>query len=231
MVTASLFPAPPFTRVSLTMAIYNDALRQYIVDTFVPADPALDSIPRDSVAAGLPAISIRPDEGQFLQLLVRACGARRALEIGTLGGYSGSWIARGLPADGQLTTLELEPHHAEVARRHFARAGVGDKVTVVVGSAHDLLPGLASEAPWDFVFIDAEKSGYGRYFDWAVAHTRPGALIVAHNAFRDGKVLAGAQADPGTQAIIAFNRQVAGEARVHATIYPGGDGMTVAVRR
>ena len=213
------------------MAVYNDALRDYIVTTFVPADPVMESIIRDSAAAGLPPISIRADEGQFLQLLVRACGARNALEIGTLGGYSGSWIARGLPPGGRLTTLELEAKHADVARQHFNRAGVGERVTVKVGNAHDLLPGLSEHGLYDFVFIDAEKTGYGKYFEWAVANTRPGALIIAHNAFHDGKVVQGDKADPSTQAVHAFNCQVARDPRVHASIFPGGDGMTVAVRR
>jgi caffeoyl-CoA O-methyltransferase len=165
-----------------------------------------------------------------LQFLVRACGAVRALEVGTLGGYSGIWIARGLVPDGKLITLEKEPAHAEVARQHFTSAGVTDRVEIRVGNAHLLLQELASEGPFDFVFIDAEKPGYPAYFDWALEHTRLGGVIAAHNAFRGGSVAGERADDDFSETMRDFNRRVAAEPRVISTIYPAGDGTLLAVK-
>ena len=211
------------------MAIYDDQHSDYITALFAKQDDALRRIYEEMPTHGLPAISIRPEEGQFLHLLVRACGARKALEIGTLGGYSGVWIARALPPEGSLTTLELEPKHADVAQRNFELAGVSDRVTIHVGDAHDMLLALAPHGPYDFVFIDAEKTGYQRYYEWAVSNAHPGSVIVAHNAFRGGGVVCPSGADQGTDAMRDFTARVAADARVTATIYPGGDGMVVAV--
>lgn len=201
------------------MTIYDDQHSEYITGLFATQDDALHRIYEETPTYGLPAISIRPEEGQFLHFLVRACGARKALEIGTLGGYSGVWIARALPPEGSLTTLELEPKHADVAQRNFELAGVSDRVQIHVCDAHDMLLTLASDGPYDFVFIDAEKTGYQRYYEWAVSNGHPGSVIVAHNAFRGD----------GTDAVRDFTARVAADARVTATIYPGGDGMVVAV--
>jgi predicted O-methyltransferase YrrM len=211
------------------MAIYDDQHSEYITALFAKQDDALRRIYEETPTQGLPAISIRPEEGQFLHLLVRACGARKALEIGTLGGYSGVWIARALPPEGSLTTLEFEPKHADVAQRNFELAGVSDRVTVHVGDAHDMLLTLAPDGPYDFVFIDAEKTGYQRYYEWAVSNAHPGSVIVAHNAFRGGSVVRPSGADEGTDAMRDFTARVAADSRVTATIYPGGDGMVVAV--
>jgi len=211
------------------MAIYDDQHSEYITALFAKQDDALRRIYEETPTQGLPAISIRPEEGQFLHLLVRACGARKALEIGTLGGYSGVWIARALPPKGSLTTLEFEPKHADVAQRNFELAGVSDRVTVHVGDAHDMLLTLAPDGPYDFVFIDAEKTGYQRYYEWAVSNAHPGSVIVAHNAFRGGSVVRPSGADEGTDAMRDFTARVAADSRVTATIYPGGDGMVVAV--
>jgi len=212
------------------MATYNDQLREYILSLFVKQDEALAFAWEDTPQKGLPAISVKPDEGRFLQLLVRICGAVKAVEIGTLGGYSGIWIARGLPAGGKLLTLEKEPYHAEIAREHFKRAGVEDQVEIRVGDAHKLLGEISGEGPVDFVFIDAEKPGYETYFEWAIEHVRVGGVIAAHNAFRGGSVLEKDSTDESTQAIRAFNRRIASEPRVMSTIYPAGDGTLIAVK-
>ncbi|MEO8816016.1 MAG: O-methyltransferase [Mycobacterium sp.] len=142
-----------------------------------------------SAAAGLPAIAVSAQQGKFLSLLARAVGARRVLEIGTLGGYSTIWLARGTGPDGRVLTLEYEPRHAEVARANLARAGVGDRVQVVVGAALDTLPTVTGE-PFDLVFIDADKENNAAYVDWAVRLTRPGAVILVDNVIRDGEILA-----------------------------------------
>jgi caffeoyl-CoA O-methyltransferase len=156
------------------MPIFNEALESYVRSTFAFEDQALAAIRREIPRRGLPEITVRPEEGRFLQFLVAACGVRQAVEIGTLGGYSGTWIARGLPPDGRLVTLEKDPAYAAVAREHFALSGVANKVEVRVGDAHGLLPKLAAEGPFDFVFIDAEKEGYPAYLDWAEANSTSG---------------------------------------------------------
>lgn len=208
---------------------YDDAHARYIAELFSPHDAVLqhiyDSIPR----RGLPAITIQPEEGRFLQFLARACGARLAVEIGTLGGYSGTWLARGLLPGGRLITLEKEPHHAEVAREHFALAGLSDRVEVRLGDAHELLPALAAEGPFDFCFIDAEKSGYDAYLAWALANVRPGGVIAAHNAFRQGAVIDRRNEEPDTLAMRAFTRRWAAEPRLLSTIYPAGDGTLIGI--
>ncbi|HVN54782.1 MAG TPA: O-methyltransferase [Anaerolineaceae bacterium] len=217
------------------MTTYSDSLHQYIVDLYARPDAALVEGQRIAADAGLPAISVNPEEGRFLQVLVRAAGVRCAVEIGTLGGFSGTWIARGLPHGGKLITLEKDPHHAEIARQNFARGGVTDRVDIRVGDAHQLLDQIAREdiacnGLFDFVFIDADKTGYPYYFSWALDAVRVGGLIVAHNAFRGGRVLATGDLDEGDRAMQEFNRQVADEPRVLSTIYPAGDGTLLAVR-
>ncbi|HEX7976934.1 MAG TPA: O-methyltransferase [Anaerolineales bacterium] len=212
------------------MTVYNDPISQYIVDLYAIEDEALKNAREDSARQGLPMISIKPEEGRFLQLLVRASETRKAVEVGTLGGYSGIWIARGMAPGGKLVTLEKEAHHAEVARRHFRTAGVEDRVEVRVGDAHLSLKALAAGGPFDFIFIDAEKTGYDAYFDWALEHIRPGGVITAHNAFRRGSVAGQAEPDGDTPAMQAFNRRVAANPELISTIYPAGDGMLVAVK-
>jgi predicted O-methyltransferase YrrM len=213
------------------MTTYNDALAQYITDTFAQPDAILRQIHAAIPAKGLPAITIKPEEGRFLQFLVAASGARRVVEIGALGGYSGVWLARGLPPDGRLITLEKSPRHATVAREHFALAGVDHQVEVREGDARDTLRALAVEGPFDFCFIDADKVGYDAYLDWALDHVRPGGLITAHNAFRGGALLNASDNSDDNQAMRAFNARFAREPRLLATIYPGGDGTLVGVVR
>lgn len=212
------------------MTTYNDELSQYITDFFAPEDEILRKVWESNRDKGLPAINIKSEEGRFLQLLARASGAKKAVEVGTLGGYSGIWIARGLLPGGKLITLERERHRAQIAREHFAMAGLNDEVEVRVGNAHDLLSALEDEGPFDFVFIDADKTGYESYFKWGIENVRNGGIICAHNAFRGGSVLANSGNDEDTAAMQAFNRRVATDRRVISTIFPAGDGIVVAVK-
>jgi predicted O-methyltransferase YrrM len=212
------------------MPIYNDSLADYIQHMYAEEDPALRQIRRGIETHGLPPITVKADEGRFLQFLVCVSGARRALEIGTLGGYSGTWIARGLAPGGRLITLEQDPERATLARAHFELAGLSRQVEVRVGDAHSLLPGLESLSPFDFVFIDAEKEGYPAYLDWTVNHLRPGGVLAAHNAFRGGAIVEGS-GDESTLAIQAFNARLARLPAFISTIYPAGDGMAIAVRQ
>ncbi|KVD39088.1 methyltransferase [Burkholderia sp. MSMB1072] len=168
----------------------------YLSATLVPSDAALDAALAASDAAGLPAINVAPNQGKLLQLLATIRGARRILEVGTLGGYSTIWLARALPPGGSLVTLELNPAHAKVATQNIARAGLAAVVSVVVGSAKDSLARLveAGEAPFDFVFIDADKDNNAVYLDAALKLSRPGTVIVVDNVVRNGRV-----ADPGNR--------------------------------
>jgi caffeoyl-CoA O-methyltransferase len=212
------------------MTVYNEPISQYIQDLFVPKDDAQRFILADSSRQGLPPINVKPEEGRFLQFLVRACGVLKAVEIGTLGGYSGTWIARGLSNGGRLITLEKELKHAEIARQHFAAAGVLDKVDIRIGDAHQTLETLSAEAPFDFVFIDAEKTGNDAYYDWAIINVRQGGVIACHNAFRKGSVAGQGTPDEYTDAMSAFNRRLADDPRLISTIFPAGDGTLVAVK-
>jgi predicted O-methyltransferase YrrM len=212
------------------MAVYNDSISRYITDLFAAQDHALEKALEEIRKNGLPEITITPEEGRFLQFLVRASGSTLAVEIGTLGGYSGIWIARGLAVGGRLITLEIEPKHAQVARQNFDRAGVGNRVEIREGDAHQLLEHLTTDSPFDFIFIDAEKIGYPRYLEWAINNTVTGGLIVAHNALRGGWIVDDSALDEANVAMREFNRMVAEDKRLLATIYPGGDGMVVAVR-
>ena len=212
------------------MATYNDQISDYISSLFASEDISLLTARQESLKHGLPTINIKPEEGRFLQFLVRACGAKKAVEIGTLGGYSGIWIARGLIPGGKLFTLDKDPKHAEVARTHFAAAGLSEVIEVRIGDAHHLLVQLVPEGPFDFVFIDAEKSGYPVYFDWALENLRLGGIIAAHNAFRKGSVAGLGIDDENSELMRQFNHQVANETRLISTIYPAGDGTLISVK-
>lgn len=212
------------------MTKYNDHLSGYITNLYAAQDKALQRVREDTPKRGLPAISITPEEGRFLQFLVRVCSAEKALEIGTLGGYSGIWIARGLAPGGRLITLEKYPHHADVAREHFAVAGLSDQVEIRTGDARNILDDLIEEGPFDFVFIDADKVGYQAYFSWALENIRVGGVIAAHNAFRAFSLTGEPSNDRRSQAMDTYNRRVATEPRVISTIFPAGDGISVAVK-
>ncbi|OBH05120.1 O-methyltransferase [Mycobacterium sp. E3247] len=160
----------------------------FLDDTVVGDDPALSAAVQASDAAGLPQIAVSAQQGKFLSLLAGAIRAHRILEIGTLGGYSTIWLARGAGPQGRVVTLEYEPRHAEVARANLQRAGLAERVDVIVGAALDTLPTLDG-GPFDLVFIDADKENYVAYLDWAVRLARPGALIVADNVIREGQIL------------------------------------------
>lgn len=212
------------------MTVYNDEMSRYIIDLFAVEDEALRWAREDSIAQGLPQISIKPEEGRFLQFLVRAANVHRAVELGTLGGYSGIWIGRGLPPQGKLITVEKEPRHAAVADAHFNRAGVADRVEIRQGEAHQVLSILATEGPFDFVFIDADKASYPAYLDWALENVRLGGIIAAHNAFRKGSVIGQGQADEFTPIMKEYNQRVASLSNLITTIFPAGDGMLVSVK-
>jgi predicted O-methyltransferase YrrM len=212
------------------MTTYRDSLSVYVSQVFAVEDPILKRIRQDIPRMGLPAINISPEEGRFLQLLVRACKARRALEFGALGGYSGIWITRGLVEGGKLITLEVDAHHAQVARDHFAAAGVSQQVEVRLGEAHNLLEALADEGPYDFVFIDADKIGYPDYFEWSLENTSIGAIIAVHNAFQGGRTVSEQAADESTRVIRALNQRVASDSRLISSIFPAGDGTLVALK-
>jgi predicted O-methyltransferase YrrM len=195
------------------------AVDHYITDTLFPADPALDAALAASKVGGLPEIQVSAAQGKMLYLFARSMRARSILELGTLGGYSTIWLARALPDDGRLITLEYEPRHAEVARANLVRAGYASRVEIRVGRAIDTLPQLAAEqrGPFDLIFIDADKVGYPEYFGWALQLARPGTLIIADNVVRKGAVADAASADAAVQAVRRFTELVGAEPRVSAT--------------
>jgi caffeoyl-CoA O-methyltransferase len=213
------------------MPTYNDDLSAYISQTFAVEDQALGLIRKGISESGLPQISIRPEEGRFLQFLVQASRAKLALEIGTLGGYSGTWIARGLVENGRLITLEVDPHHAAVAREHFKIAGVADRVEVREGNALDLLPQLSSVGQFDFIFIDAEKESYPDYLDWALENLQPGGIVVAHNAFLHRDILNQTDKTERIKSMQQFNNRLASDQRLISTVFPAGDGLAIGVFR
>lgn len=187
----------------------------YLVAQIVRPDVALEAASADSSAAGLPPIAVSPCLGKWLQILTRAGKARRVLEIGTLGGYSTIWMARALPADGQLVSLESDPKHADVARRNIERAGVADRVEIRIGMALDLLPRLSGT--FDLIFIDADKPNIPDYFTWSLKLSKIGTLIVVDNVIRDGAVIDPESSDASVQGVRRFNEMVAEQPRVTAT--------------
>ncbi|MEU8790379.1 O-methyltransferase [Streptomyces sp. NPDC048643] len=200
-----------------------------------PADETLTAALRDSDAAGLPPINVAPNQGKLLRLLAEIQGARRILEIGTLGGYSTIWLGRALPADGRLVTLEYDPRHAEVARGNLARAGLAELAEVRVGPALESLPKLADEnpEPFDFVFIDADKVNNAHYLDWAVRLTRPGSVIVLDNVVRGGAVTDATSTDPSVRGTRAALELIAAHPRLDGTAVQtvgskGYDGFALA---
>jgi predicted O-methyltransferase YrrM len=213
------------------MTIYNDALSSFITQTFSPEDNSLVHIREQIEARGLPDITVRPEEGRFLQVLVAACRARLALEIGTLGGYSGTWIARGLPDGGRLITLEVDPKRAEIASEHFRLAGVDDRVEIRIGDAHSLLPELSDEGPFDFVFIDADKGNYDNYYEACLPMVRRGGIIAVDNTLWSGWVADSARQDDDTLALRAFNDKLHRDERVALSLLSLGDGVTLALKR
>ena len=204
----------------------------YVEELFAPQDEALKAAVEESQRAGLPEIQVSPNEGKLLQLLAQMVGARRILEVGTLGGYSAINLARGMAEDGVLISLELDEHHAEVARRNVERAGLAEKVEIRVGDARELLAGLVegNEGPFDLIFIDADKEGYPEYLEWALRLSRPGSLILGDNTIWGGTIID--PQDNSTRAIHEFNERVAGDPRLNGIALPllreRIDGLTIA---
>lgn len=209
----------------------------YFNGLLLPNDEVLEETLRSSNAAGLPAINVSAAQGKLLSLIARACSAKNILEIGTLAGYSTIWLARALPPDGKLITLEFDPKHAEVARKNIARAGLESKVEVRVGRAIDSLPKIEGEGfakKFDLVFIDADKQGYTEYLEWSLRLTHPGSLIIADNVVRKGEVINADSKDEFVQGIRRFNEALSKETRVDATAIQvvgakGYDGLAFAV--
>jgi len=207
----------------------HEQLDQYVTDLFAREDDVLAWVKEETKRHDMPAINLRSFEGRLLQILLYALGARKVVELGTLAGYSGVWIARALPPGGKLYTLEKSSKHAEVARATFERAGVTDRVELLEGAAQDWLPKLAAKGPFDFVFIDADKGGYKSYLAWAVENLRPGGMVAAHNAFRGGGVLTPENDDD--RMIQSFNAALAADSRLESTILAIGDGMAVGIKK
>ncbi len=187
----------------------------FLDSALIGKDPALSAALEASDAAGLPQIAVSFQQGKFLSLLAGAIQARRILEIGTLGGFSTIWLARGAGPQGRVVTLEYEPKHAEVARANLQRAGVGDRVEIKVGAALDTLP-TVTEGPFDLVFIDADKDNYVAYLEWAIRLARPGAVIVADNVIRDGRVLTATSGDAAAYAVRQTLRMMGEDPRLDA---------------
>ena len=209
---------------------------EYICDHLCPPDPTLEGALASSQASGLPALSVSPPQGKFLHVLAAAIGARRILEVGTLGGYSTIWLARALPADGRVISLELEETHARVARANLDRAGVSDRVEVRIGPALELLPRLQHEIdqPFCLSFIDADKANIPHYFDWAVKLSRSGSLIVVDNVVRKGSLIDSRSTDENVIGVRRLHELLANDRRVTATTLQtvgvkGYDGLTIAI--
>jgi predicted O-methyltransferase YrrM len=208
---------------------------QYITELFVPPDDALDHALRTSAAAGLPNINVSPNQGKLLMILAQIQGAKKVLEIGTLGGYSTIWLARGLPkGEGKVVTLEFSPKHADIAQANLERAKIANFVEIVRGPALESLatPAVQKYAPYDLIFVDADKPNNPGYFEWAVKLSRPGTLIIIDNVVRDGEVIDPKSTDPGVQGVRKMNELIVKEKRVVATAFQtvgakSYDGMAI----
>ncbi|MFE3582279.1 O-methyltransferase [Streptomyces vinaceus] len=210
------------------------AVDDYFDGLLVAEDEALVAANADAEAAGLPAHQVAPNQGKLLHLLARIRGARTVLEIGTLGGYSTIWLARALPAGGRLVTLEVDPRCADVAEANIARAGLADVVDVRRGPALELLPRLTDLAPFDLVFIDADKPSNPDYLKWALELTGPGSVIIGDNVVRDGAVVDPDSTDPRVQGVRRFTELIAEHPNLTATALQtvgskGYDGLVMAL--
>jgi caffeoyl-CoA O-methyltransferase len=206
----------------------NEEIYQYIVSTFAEEDDILKSAVSDTEKNGMPLIQVSPENGKFLQLLMKIIGAKKVLELGTLGGYSTIWMARGLPDDGKLITLEFEKKHADVALNNFKRAGLESKIEIILGPALKSLDKLKGQK-FDFAFIDADKINYPVYFEKVLTLMYKGGLITADNTLRKGDVINPDIEDEGTKAIQVFNKIVASDPRVESLLIPISDGVTVCL--
>jgi caffeoyl-CoA O-methyltransferase len=212
-------------------------LLEFVTRTIAREEPALREIRETTEAKGLPAISVGPDEGRLLHLLASACGARKIVEVGTLAGYSACWLAKALPEGGMLHTIEYEPKHAKVAKENIALAGLTAKVSVHTGPGMDVLPTLEAHGPFDLVFIDADKTGYGDYARWAVKNVRSGGFVICDNAYLFGNLHRddlppGHEDKPKVAPMRAALSLLADETLFSScAMIPTGEGMAVAVRR
>lgn len=210
---------------------------EYLSSKLLGVDRVLEEALEASNAAGLPAIAVSPNQGRLLEILVRIMGARTILEIGTLAGYSTIWMARALPKNGRLVTIEIDAKHAEVARGNIAKAGVSSVVELFVGSAVDVLPRLASDkgVPFDLIFIDADKANIPVYFEWAIKLSRQGSLIIVDNVVRDGAIIDETNADPAVVGVRKFLETVGRNSSVSSTAIQtvgikGYDGFAIVLR-
>ncbi len=208
-------------------------LEAWAASVYEPEDDVLREIRARSDAAGLPRIAVGAFDGLHLECLARACGARKAVEIGTLGGYSGVCLLRGMGDSGVLDTFEMEPHHAEVARASFARAGQSRRARIHIGRAAELLPSIEAEAPFDLVFLDADKTGYPAYLAWAEEHLRVGGVVLADNTFGFGHVHEETPEGESAEAMAAlrrFSERLARGGRFRATLLPTAEGLSFGVK-
>ena len=209
-------------------------LAEFIAQLYQPEDELLREVRARTAAAGLPDIQVAPLDGRHLELLARAAGARRAVEIGTLGGYSGVSLLRGMEPDGVLHTIEIEPRHAAVARETFERAGYlpGKRVHIHVGAATEVLQTLNTRGPFDLVFIDADKESYPLYLDWAASNLRKGGVVLGDNAFLFGRLADSARGENAAaiNAMRAFHETLARSGLFRATVLPTGEGLAFGVR-
>lgn len=228
-------PDPPATPDEEAQKLWAD-VDDYLTGLLVRPDDLLASIPEESAAEGLPPIAVSPVQGKFLHILAILSGARTILEIGTLGGYSTIWLARALPPDGRLVTLESDPSHAAIARSNISRAGLDSVVDLRLGNALDTLPLLARGGlgPFDLIFIDADKENIPAYFDWSLRLSRRGSLIIVDNVIRSGKVIDEDDADASVRGVRTFNEMAAVDPRVTATAIQtvgakGYDGLALVL--
>lgn len=208
----------------------------YISDLLAPEDKVLTDTIKSLDAEGIPQQSVSANQGKFLQIMMVACNAKKVLELGTLGGYSTIWIARALPKNGKVITIELDKHHGEVAQRNIDNADLSQKVDLRVGKALDILPQIIAENgdPFDMIFIDADKPPYTEYFDYALQLSRPGTLIICDNVIREGKVLDNNSKDEKVQGVQRLNKMLSNNKKVTATILQtvgvkDYDGVAIAV--
>lgn len=213
-----------------------ESVDHYISNLFHDQDDCLKATEQSIIDSGIPQISISPNQGKFLHILAKLRNAKKILEIGTLGGYSTIWMARALPDDGTLTTLEVDQKHADVARQNFENCGLSAKINIRLGKAIDILPQLEKEGagPFDMIFIDADKPPYTEYFQWALKLSKAGTLIIADNVIREGKVLLDESPDEMVAGVKRFNDFLAQCLDVTATIFQTvgtkeHDGMAIAI--
>jgi caffeoyl-CoA O-methyltransferase len=205
-------------------------IERYVLNLFNPEDSILREIVARATKEGLPPIQVSPMDGRHLEVITRCAGVKKAVEIGSLAGYSGVCIARGLVKGGRLFSLECSQHHADVARKSFENAGLAEKVKLVVGAASETLRSISSEGPFDLVFIDADKESYPLYFKWAALHLKVGGILLAVNTFAFGKIDDSKSVDSEVKALRRFNQLAAEHKKFKVTILPTGEGLTLGIK-